>query len=391
VELDQTVTMYYRRLYKVTVKYVTNEGSGLNVSPVNIARAKTTQYVVGTEVNVSPVAVQYYITPAAQTIKVTGNKTFVFNYDLNIPYFLKQYTNTINGMGLDATHKAQFTDATAIYYNQMKQAQSLEQLQSAWKNFKDVATNARPVDLNVHDKQVDQGQSLAYGMRSDQVTMYKDAQAQNSYVQRDLWRTQLHAWFTYTSENGQRFTWVSGAAAGSAWIENDDINVGKTDVLGWPDLNQSGNSDAASQPVSKSSVRTVIGYDTKTNVDLSSANKVLFSVPGFKATITGYTIYHNANGTGDSVVYVKYKADGYYAGIGTTSTNIMKYEQLVIGNESFSDKKLGGYWNATEASDWVSYFSVPGEFSDDDVASAQLSWDANFGGRGTENNIGLGR
>lgn len=149
VNLDQTMSMTYRKAATITVKYQANEGTQLNPKWTDIANAKTYTSVIGKQLHIAPVQNGDYVIPAAQDITVTGNRTIVLNYQLNKQGYLNKYNQAITNKHFDAAHTTQLKAATNIYYTQMKSATNASALKKAWNNFNDVMQHVTVMNLNV--------------------------------------------------------------------------------------------------------------------------------------------------------------------------------------------------------------------------------------------------
>ncbi|MCT0958165.1 hypothetical protein EFL64_10225 [Weissella cibaria] len=115
VNLDQTMSMTYRKAATIMVKYQANEGTQLNPKWTDIANAKTYTSVIGKQLHIAPVQNGDYVMPAAQDITVTGNRTIVLNCQLNKQGYLNKYNQAITNKHFDATHTQQLKAATNIY------------------------------------------------------------------------------------------------------------------------------------------------------------------------------------------------------------------------------------------------------------------------------------
>ncbi|MCR8703048.1 hypothetical protein [Weissella cibaria] len=381
VNLDQNVNVYYRRLYTVTANYVTNEGTAFNPKMVAVTAPKKFTYVVGSKVTIKPTGIQYYNAPAPQSWTVTNNRTITFAYTLNKKYFLDRYNQEIANKHFDADHLNQFKIASKYYYDQMNNALSLKVLKGNWDKFEKLITTVQPLDADVYDANV-QISSWPTGrpQDSDSVPMYKSVTKDGLVYQSDLWRTPLHAWFMYSDAGNGRQFWVTGPKSGSAWISNDYLQEGKTEALKVPaSLTYQGQT---STPVSQSTAAATIAYESKTDVDLTGAQKNLVSKNGIRAYITGYTIYHNVFDQGINVVYMKYKYDGTDMNLGSSYRNdllISPDTYLNIDGKRMIDAMMDSNWNASSDSDWASWFVVPGQYTDEDIADSSFNWSDQYG------------
>ncbi|WP_195556318.1 hypothetical protein [Weissella cibaria] len=369
VNLDQTMSMTYRKAATITVKYQANEGTQLNPKWTDIANAKTYTSVIGKQLHIAPVQNGDYIMPAAQDITVTGNRTIVLNYQLNKQGYLNKYNQAITNKHFDAAHTTQLKAATDIYYTQMKSATSASALKKAWNNFNDVMQHVTVMNLNVYD--MNARESDGRPQLSDRVTLAKSVTNDNQFTQSNLWQTQLHAWLMYNSAN--RKVWVSGAKAGSGWIDPAKITEGTVENV--PVSTSITDADTSMHALRATSM---IAYEAKTTVDLTTRQKMLASDSGFHAYIAGYTIYHNVFGSGNNIVYMTYKSVGTPNVLGANATRMKVLQssstQLELDGRYYNDSMVQDSWSATENGDWASWFVIPGQYSDDDIASATYWW-----------------
>lgn len=369
VNLDQTMSMTYRKAATITVKYQANEGTQLNPKWTDIANAKTYTSVIGKQLHIAPVQNGDYIMPAAQDITVTGNRTIVLNYQLNKQGYLNKYNQAITNKHFDAAHTTQLKAATDIYYTQMKSATSASALKKAWNNFNDVMQHVTVMNLNVYD--MNARESDGRPQLSDRVTLAKSVTNDNQFTQSNLWQTQLHAWLMYNGAN--RKVWVSGAKAGSGWIDPAKITEGTVENV--PVSTSITDADTSMHALRATSM---IAYEAKTTVDLTTRQKMLASDSGFHAYIAGYTIYHNVFGSGNNIVYMTYKSVGTPNVLGANATRMKVLQssstQLELDGRYYNDSMVQDSWSATENGDWASWFVIPGQYSDDDIASATYWW-----------------
>lgn len=369
VNLDQTMSMTYRKAATITVKYQANEGTQLNPKWTDIANAKTYTSVIGKQLHIAPVQNGDYIMPAAQDITVTGNRTIVLNYQLNKQGYLNKYNQAITNKHFDAAHTTQLKAATDIYYTQMKSATSASALKKAWNNFNDVMQHVTVMNLNVY--YMNARESDGRPQLSDRVTLAKSVTNDNQFTQSNLWQTQLHAWLMYNGAN--RKVWVSGAKAGSGWIDPAKITEGTVENV--PVSTSITDADTSMHALRATSM---IAYEAKTTVDLTTRQKMLASDSGFHAYIAGYTIYHNVFGSGNNIVYMTYKSVGTPNVLGANATRMKVLQssstQLELDGRYYNDSMVQDSWSATENGDWASWFVIPGQYSDDDIASATYWW-----------------
>ena len=369
VNLDQTMSMTYRKAATITVKYQANEGTQLNPKWTDIANAKTYTSVIGKQLHIAPVQNGDYIMPAAQDITVTGNRTIVLNYQLNKQGYLNKYNQAITNKHFDAAHTTQLKAATNIYYVQMKSATSASALKKAWNNFNDVMQHVTVMNLNVYDMEA--RESDGRPQFSDRVTLAKSVTNDNQFTQSNLWQTQLHAWLMYNGAN--RKVWVSGAKAGSGWIDPAKITEGTVENV--PVSTSITDADTSMHALRATSM---IAYESKTTVDLTTRQKMLASDGGFHAYIAGYTIYHNVFGSGNNIVYMTYKSVGTPNVLGANATRMKVLQssntQLQLDGRYYNDLMVQDSWSATENGDWASWFVIPGQYSDADIANATYWW-----------------
>lgn len=369
VNLDQTMSMTYRKAATITVKYQANEGTQLNPKWTDIANAKTYTSVIGKQLHIAPVQNGDYIMPAAQDITVTGNRTIVLNYQLNKQGYLNKYNQAITNKHFDAAHTTQLKAATNIYYVQMKSATSASALKKAWNNFNDVMQHVTVMNLNVYD--MNARESDGRPQFSDRVTLAKSVTNDNQFTQSNLWQTQLHAWLMYNGAN--RKVWVSGAKAGSGWIDPAKITEGTVENV--PVSTSITDADTSMHALQATSM---IAYESKTTVDLTTRQKMLASDSGFHAYIAGYTIYHNVFGSGNNIVYMTYKSVGTPNVLGASATRMKLLQssetQIRLDGRYYNDLMVKDSWSATENGDWASWFVIPGQYTDDDIANATYWW-----------------
>ncbi|WP_222424285.1 hypothetical protein [Weissella cibaria] len=369
VNLDQTMSMTYRKAATITVKYQANEGTQLNPKWTDIANAKTYTSVIGKQLHIAPVQNGDYVIPAAQDITVTGNRTIVLNYQLNKQGYLNKYNQAITNKHFDAAHTTQLKAATNIYYTQMKSATSASALKKAWNNFNDVMQHVTVMNLNVYDMEA--RESDGRPQFSDRVTLAKSVTNDNQFTQSNLWQTQLHAWLMYNGAN--RKVWVSGAKAGSGWIDPAKITEGTVENV--PVSTSITDADTSMHALRATSM---IAYESKTTVDLTTRQKMLASDSGFHAYIAGYTIYHNVFGSGNNIVYMTYKSVGTPNVLGANATRMKVLQssetQIRLDGRYYNDLMVQDSWSATENGDWASWFVIPGQYSDDDIANATYWW-----------------
>ncbi|WP_288503966.1 hypothetical protein [uncultured Weissella sp.] len=369
VNLDQTMSMTYRKAATITVKYQANEGTQLNPKWTDIANAKTYTSVIGKQLHIAPVQNGDYVMPAAQDITVTGNRTIVLNYQLNKQGYLNKYNQAITNKHFDAAHTTQLKAATNIYYVQMKSATSASALKKAWNNFNDVMQHVTVMNLNVYDMEA--RESDGRPQFSDRVTLAKSVTNDNQFTQSNLWQTQLHAWLMYNGAN--RKVWVSGAKAGSGWIDPAKITEGTVENV--PVSTSITDADTSMHALQATSM---IAYESKTTVDLTTRQKMLASDSGFHAYIAGYTIYHNVFGSGNNIVYMTYKSVGTPNVLGASATRMKVLQssntQLQLDGRYYNDLMVQDSWSATENGDWASWFVIPGQYTDDDIANATYWW-----------------
>lgn len=369
VNLDQTMSMTYRKAATITVKYQANEGTQLNPKWTDIANAKTYTSVIGKQLHIAPVQNGDYIMPAAQDITVTGNRTIVLNYQLNKQGYLNKYNQAITNKHFDAAHTTQLKAATNIYYVQMKSATSASALKKAWNNFNDVMQHITVMNLNVYD--MNARESDGRPQFSDRVTLAKSVTNDNQFTQSNLWQTQLHAWLMYNGAN--RKVWVSGAKAGSGWIDPAKITEGTVENV--PVSTSITDADTSMHALQATSM---IAYESKTTVDLATRQKMLASDSGFHAYIAGYTIYHNVFGSGNNIVYMTYKSVGTPNVLGANATRMKVLQssetQIRLDGRYYNDLMVKDSWSATENGDWASWFVIPGQYSDADIANATYWW-----------------
>ncbi|TVV27217.1 hypothetical protein [Weissella cibaria] len=369
VNLDQTMSMTYRKAATIMVKYQANEGTQLNPKWTDIANAKTYTSVIGKQLHIAPVQNGDYVMPAAQDITVTGNRTIVLNYQLNKQGYLNKYNQAITNKHFDATHTQQLKAATNIYYTQMKSATSASALKKAWNNFNDVMQHVTVMNLNVYDMEA--RESDGRPQFSDRVTLAKSVTNDNQFTQSNLWQTQLHAWLMYNGAN--RKVWVSGAKAGSGWIDPAKITEGTVENV--PVSTSITDADTSMHALQATSM---IAYESKTTVDLTTRQKMLASDSGFHAYIAGYTIYHNVFGSGNNIVYMTYKSVGTPNVLGANATRMKVLQssetQIRLDGRYYNDLMVQDSWSATENGDWASWFVIPGQYTDDDIANATYWW-----------------
>lgn len=149
----------------------------------------------------------------------------------------------------------------------------------------------------------------------DRVTLAKSVTNDNQFTQSNLWQTQLHAWLMYNGAN--RKVWVSGAKAGSGWIDPAKITEGTVENV--PVSTSITDADTSMHALRATSM---IAYESKTTVDLTTRQKMLASDSGFHAYIAGYTIYHNVFGSGNNIVYMTYKSVGTPNVLGANATRM---------------------------------------------------------------------
>lgn len=369
VNLDQTMSMTYRKAATITVKYQANEGTQLNPKWTDIANAKTYTSVIGKKLHIAPVQNGDYVLPAAQDITVTGNRTIVLNYQLNKQGYLNKYNQAITNKHFDAAHTTQLKAATNIYYTQMKSATSASALKKAWNNFNDVMQHVTVMNLNVYD--MNARESDGRPQFSDWVTLAKSVTNDNQFTQSNLWQTQLHAWLMYNGAN--RKVWVSGAKAGSGWIDPAKITEGTVENV--PVSTSITDADTSMHALQATSM---IAYESKTKVDLTTRQKMLASDNGFYAYIAGYTIYHNVFGSGNNIVYMTYKSVGTPNVLGANATRSKVLQssetQIRLDGRYYNDLMVQDSWSATENGDWASWFVIPGQYTDADIANATYWW-----------------
>lgn len=369
VNLDQTMSMTYRKAATIMVKYQANEGTQLNPKWTDIANAKTYTSVIGKQLHIAPVQNGDYVMPAAQDITVTGNRTIVLNYQLNKQGYLNKYNQAITNKHFDATHTQQLKAATNIYYTRMKSATSASALKKAWNNFNDVMQHVTVMNLNVYDMEA--RESDGRPQFSDRVTWAKSVTNDNQFTQSNLWQTQLHAWLMYNGAN--RKVWVSGAKAGSGWIDPAKITEGTVENV--PVSTSITDADTSMHALQATSM---IAYESKTTVDLTTRQKMLASDSGFHAYIAGYTIYHNVFGSGNNIVYMTYKSVGTPNVLGANATRMKVLQssetQIRLDGRYYNDLMVQDSWSATENGDWASWLVIPGQYTDDDIANATYWW-----------------
>ena len=259
----------------------------------------------------------------------------------------------------------------------MKSATNASALKKAWNNFNDVMQHVTVMNLNVYDMEARENDGRP--QFSDRVTLAKSVTNDNQFTQSNLWQTQLHAWLMYNGAN--RKVWVSGAKAGSGWIDPAKITEGTVENV--PVSTSITDADTSMHALRATSM---IAYESKTTVDLTTRQKMLASDSGFHAYIAGYTIYHNVFGSGNNIVYMTYKSVGTPNVLGANATRSKVLQssetQIRLDGRYYNDLMVQDSWSATENGDWASWFVIPGQYTDDDIANATYWWLPQYANKG---------
>ncbi|WP_150179855.1 hypothetical protein [Weissella cibaria] len=170
-----------------------------------------------------------------------------------------------------------------------------------------------------------------------------------------------------------RKVWVSGAKAGSGWIDPAKITEGTVENV--PVSTSITDADTSMHALRATSM---ISYESKTTVDLTTRQKMLASDSGFHAYIAGSTIYHNVFGSGNNIVYMTYKSVGTPNVLGANATRMKVLQssetQIRLDGRYYNDLMVKDSWSATENGDWASWFVIPSQYKDDDIANATYWW-----------------